>query len=159
MNTLVTITQACAAIGNPTPRWLNDFLRKTKVDPRGLPLYRVVARAKLIYLERLIEALPCPSKSSPTATKKRKISTSARATLESQLTRAAELTGDQRALLRIWMFFLYLLCGLLGCFICSKSGLQLSVDGHIILFDERRRGAYWRRIGLPAFRSRTSPSA
>jgi hypothetical protein len=44
-----------------------------------------------------------------------------------------------------------------GRFICCKSGLQLSVDGHMILFDERHRGAYWRRIGLPAFRSRTSP--
>src|SRR5207248_1512857 len=26
-------------------------------------------------------------------------------------------------------------------------------------FDERHRGACWRRIGLPAFRSRISPSA
>ncbi len=49
--------------------------------------------------------------------------------------------------LRIWIFFLYLLCGLFGRFICSKAGLQLSVDGHIILFAERHRGAYWRRIG------------
>src|SRR5215472_10496677 len=56
--------------------------------------------------------------------------------------------------LRIWISFLYLLCGLFGRFICSKSGPQLSVDGHIIRFDERHRGAYWRRVSLTAFRSR-----
>jgi hypothetical protein len=46
--------------------------------------------------------------------------------------------------LGIWMSFLYLLCGLFGRFICSKPGLQLPVHGHIILFDERHRSAYWR---------------
>ena len=61
--------------------------------------------------------------------------------------------------MRIWISFLYLLCDLFGRFICSKSGLQLSVDGYIILFDNRHRGAYWRRISLPAFQSRTSPLA
>src|SRR6516162_6163359 len=44
--------------------------------------------------------------------------------------------------LRIWMSFLYLLCSLFGRFICSKPGLQLSVHGHIILFDERHCSAY-----------------
>src|SRR5262249_60945138 len=36
--------------------------------------------------------------------------------------------------------------------------IRTSVVGRrpLILFDERHRGAYWRRIGLPAFRSRTS---
>jgi hypothetical protein len=45
---------------------------------------------------------------------------------------------------RIWISFLYLLCGLFSRVICFKSGLQLSVDGHVILFDERHRSAYWR---------------
>ena len=60
--------------------------------------------------------------------------------------------------LGIWMSFLYFFGGLFGHFICSKSRLLLSVDGHIILFDEWRRGSYWHRIGLPTFRW-TSPSS
>src|SRR6516162_5479784 len=52
--------------------------------------------------------------------------------------------SHQRRLHEDLDIFSYLLRGLFGRFICSKSGLQLSVDGHIILFDERRCGAYWR---------------
>jgi hypothetical protein len=47
--------------------------------------------------------------------------------------------------------FFYLLCCLFGRFICSKAGLQLSVDRHIILFDERHRAACWRGIRLAYF--------
>ena len=58
-----------------------------------------------------------------------------------------------------WISFLYFLRCLFGRFVRFKSGLKLSIDCHIKLLDERRLGAYWRRIGSPAFRSRTSPSA
>jgi hypothetical protein len=58
-----------------------------------------------------------------------------------------------------WMSFLYFLRCLFGRFVCSKSGLKLSIDCHIKLLDERRPGAYWRRIGLPVFRRRTCPSS
>jgi hypothetical protein len=93
---LVSIEQALAALPvRKSRRWLVHFLRKTQLDQRGLPLYRQLGRDMLIYLDRLVEALPCPSESLPRAAKKRKISTSEAATLESQLTRAAELTGDR----------------------------------------------------------------
>jgi hypothetical protein len=42
VTTLLTVAQACAALpSKPSQRWLNDFLRKTKTDPQGRPLYRV----------------------------------------------------------------------------------------------------------------------
>ena len=47
-----------------------------------------------------------------------------------------------------WMSFLYFLRCLFGRFVCSKSGLKLSIDCHIKLLDERRLGAYWRRISV-----------
>jgi hypothetical protein len=47
-----------------TCRWLNEFLRKIKTDPHDRPLYRLAGRDKLVYLDRVIEALPCPSSSS-----------------------------------------------------------------------------------------------
>jgi len=93
---LVSIEQALAALPvRKSRRWLVHFLHKTKFDPHGRPLYRCLGRDMLIYVDRLIEALPCPSNSFPHATKKRKVSTSEAATLESQWTRAAELTGDR----------------------------------------------------------------
>lgn len=75
-------------------RWLLEFLHSTKTDPHGRPLYRQLGRDKLIYIDRLIEALPCPSKSSKVATKKRKISTSGGPISASQWTEAAELLND-----------------------------------------------------------------
>src|SRR6516162_7099806 len=53
--------------------------------------------------------------------------------------------------------FLYFLGCLFGRFVRFKSGLQLSVDGHIKLLDERRPGAYWRRISVLVFRDGTGP--
>src|ERR1700722_3038964 len=95
MITLLTVCQACEALpSKPTERWLNDFLRKTKVDPQGRPLYRVACRAKLIYLDRLIEALPCPSSSSRPAKTKARTSRSVDRTSASLWTRAAALTND-----------------------------------------------------------------
>lgn len=75
-------------------RWLVEFLHRCPTDAHGRPLYRLAGRDKLVYIDRLFEALPCPSKSSKPATRKRKTSTSAGATSESQLIEAAELTGD-----------------------------------------------------------------
>lgn len=95
MTALLSIDQALAALPvRKSRRWLVEFLHKNTHDAHGRPLYRLCGRDKLIYLDRLIEAMPCPSKSSKPATPKRKISTSADRTLESKLTRAAELTGD-----------------------------------------------------------------
>lgn len=65
---LVSLADACTALGSimgsdVSERWLTDFLRRTKTDPAGLPLYRIACRRKLVYLDRVIEALPCPSSS------------------------------------------------------------------------------------------------
>jgi hypothetical protein len=98
---LLTIAQMCEALpSKPSARWLNDFLRKTKVDPLGQPLYRKAGRDKLIYPDRLIEALPCPSSSLRPATSKKVVRTtrSADRISASLLTRAAELTNDQSLL-------------------------------------------------------------
>jgi hypothetical protein len=76
-------------------RWLVEFLHRTKTDPIGRPLYRLAGRDKLVYFDRLIEALPCPS--SPGAPFKRRGKVPARAAtaaLASEWKRAAELTGD-----------------------------------------------------------------
>lgn len=95
MTTLLTVAETCAALpSKPTERWINDFLRKTKVDPQGRPLYRIAARAKLVYLDRLIEALPCPSSSCRPAKTKARTSRSGARTSASALIRAAELTND-----------------------------------------------------------------
>jgi hypothetical protein len=56
---LRTLDQAAADL-HKTRRWLAEFLRKTKTDPHGRPLYRLAGRDKLVYLDRVIEALPCP---------------------------------------------------------------------------------------------------
>ena len=50
-----------------------------------------------------------------------------------------------------WISFLYFLRCLFGRFVRFKSGLKLSIDCHIKLLDERRLGAYWRRISLLVF--------
>ena len=95
MSTLLTVAQVCKALpSKPSERWLNDFLRKTRTDPQGRPLYRVACRAKLIYLDRLIEALPCPSSLSRPAKVKARTLRSADRTSASLWTRAAELTSD-----------------------------------------------------------------
>src|ERR1700681_4736490 len=92
---LLSVDQALAALPvRKSRRWLMELLHKNATDPHGRPLYRSAGRDKLIYLDRLIEALPCPSKSLPPATRKRRTSTSGAAISESELTKAAELTGD-----------------------------------------------------------------
>ena len=80
----------CARAGDGS--W--GFCTRTN-RPARAPVYRLAGRDKLIYLDRLIEALPCPSKSSAPATRKRRTSTSGGRTSASQLIRAAELTGDR----------------------------------------------------------------
>ena len=77
-----------------SPRWLNTYLNNNPTDSNGQPLYRRVGRDKLVYFRRLIESLPCPSRSSPVAIKRRRRSTSEAATSASQWTKAAALTGD-----------------------------------------------------------------
>jgi hypothetical protein len=47
-----------------------------------------------------------------------------------------------------WISFLYFLRCLFGRFVRFKSRLKLSIDCHIKLLDERRPGAYWRRISV-----------
>jgi hypothetical protein len=94
MTELLSVDQALEALPvRKSRRWLVAFLHSNKTDPHGRPLYRLAGRDKLIYLDRLIEALPCPSKLSPAATRKRKTSTSGAPTSKSELTRLAELTG------------------------------------------------------------------
>lgn len=95
MSALFTIEQACEALpSRPKPRWLSEFVRKTKFDPQGRPLYRKAGRAKLVYLDRVIEALPCPSVSSTPVKAKARTTRSEAHISASELTRAAELTGD-----------------------------------------------------------------
>jgi len=92
---LVSIEQLLAVLPvRRSRRWMVQYLHKTKVDLHGRPLYRRLGRDMLIYLDRVIEALPCPSESLPHATKKRRASTFGDHTSASLLTRAAELTGD-----------------------------------------------------------------
>jgi hypothetical protein len=56
-----------------------------------------------------------------------------------------------------WISFLYFLGCLFGRFVRFKSGLKLSIDCHIKLLDERRPGAYWRRISVLVFRGGMGP--
>jgi hypothetical protein len=92
---LLSVDDTLKALPVPKSRqWLVAFLHRNPTDPNGLPLYRLAGRDKLVYLDRLIEALPCPSRSLPHATRKRKVSTSGVRTSELQWTRAAALTGD-----------------------------------------------------------------
>jgi len=44
----------------------------------------------------------------------------------------------------IWKFLFNFPCRFFRCFVCFVPGLQLSIDCHIILFDEGHLGAYWR---------------
>jgi hypothetical protein len=91
---LMSVDQALEALPvRKSRRWLVEFLHSTKTDPHGRPLYRMLGRDKLVYLDRLIEAMPCPSKLLPAGTRKRKTSTSGAPTSKSELTRLAELTG------------------------------------------------------------------
>jgi hypothetical protein len=54
---LLTVGQACEALpSKPTERWLDEFLRQTKCDPYGYPLYRIAARQKLVYFDRPVDA-------------------------------------------------------------------------------------------------------
>jgi hypothetical protein len=69
------------------------------------------------------------------------------------------LFGIKDGYLWIWMSFLYLLRCLLGCFVCFISGLQLSIDRHIKLPDERRSGACWRRNSLFVDQTRSGSSS
>lgn len=92
--TLLSVDQALEALPvRKSRRWLIEFLHKTPTDPQGRPLYRLAGRDKLIYLDRLLEAFPCPSRSLKAETRKRKTSTSGERTSKSELTRLAELTG------------------------------------------------------------------
>src|SRR6185437_6098404 len=92
---VLSIDQALQALPvRKSRRWLVSFLHRTPTDPAGRPLYRLMGRDKLIYLDRLIEALPCPSRSPRPATRRRRASTSGAATLASQLTRVRELTSS-----------------------------------------------------------------
>ena len=96
---LLSVDEAVRALPvRKSRRWLVEFLHKTASDPHGQPLYRLAGRDKLIYFDRLIEALPCPSRSSKPAAQRRRTSISAGRTSASQWTRAAELTGDQSLL-------------------------------------------------------------
>jgi hypothetical protein len=56
-----------------------------------------------------------------------------------------------------WISFLYFLGCLFGRFVRLKSGLKLSINCHVKLLDERRPGAYWRRISVLVFRGGGSP--
>ena len=51
-----------------TRRWLMDWLRIHTHDQRGNPLFKLAGRSKVItdeHIQRIIEALPCPSSSFP----------------------------------------------------------------------------------------------
>lgn len=92
---LLSLEDALAALPvRKTRRWLNEFLRKTRTDPQGRPLYRQAGRDRLVHIDRLIEALPCPSSSERPARAKRRTSKFAGRTSESEWKKAAALTGD-----------------------------------------------------------------
>jgi hypothetical protein len=58
MTQLLSVDQALDALPvKKSRRWLVSFLHSTPTDPAGRPLYRLMGRDKLIYLDRLIEAL------------------------------------------------------------------------------------------------------
>jgi hypothetical protein len=80
-----------------SPRWLRKWLRDHPRDQEGRPLFGAAGRTMVFsdrHVERLLEALPCPSKSSPPATRKRETYMSGGTISESLLTKAAALTGD-----------------------------------------------------------------
>jgi hypothetical protein len=91
---LLTVDQVVEALPvKKTARWVREFLRKTPCTPAGLPLYRSAGRDKLVYLDRLIEALPCPSSSSRPAKAKARTGRSGGPISGSMWTEAQELTG------------------------------------------------------------------
>jgi T5orf172 domain len=58
MTHLLSIEQTLQALPvRKSRRWLVEFLHRIQTDPDGRPLYRLAGRDKLIYLDRLIEAL------------------------------------------------------------------------------------------------------
>ncbi|MDE2472823.1 MAG: hypothetical protein KGL35_29930, partial [Bradyrhizobium sp.] len=74
-----TVDEAAAKL-RKTPRWLAEWLRAHPRDGLDRPLFKQAGRTMIFtdrHIELIIEALPCPSKSSPAAAKKRKTSTSA----------------------------------------------------------------------------------
>jgi hypothetical protein len=96
--TILSVESALAALNalvkprRKSRRWLVEFLHATKTDPRGRPLYRLAGRDKLVYFDRVIEALPCPAPTPSKKEPKRRVSKSAAP--ESELARAAKLTGN-----------------------------------------------------------------
>jgi hypothetical protein len=87
--TVFTLDEVAARL-HKSRRWLQVFLR-------GRPIGRLAGRTRLLTehdIVTLIEALPCPSSSSRPETRRRRTSTSAGRTSESQWIRAAALTGD-----------------------------------------------------------------
>lgn len=91
----VSLEEAANAV-HKTPRWLNEFLLKNPVNLIGEPLYRLAGRDKLVYVERLIEALPCPSNSSRRAPAKRRSTRSGAPISDATLTEALLLATSGR---------------------------------------------------------------
>jgi hypothetical protein len=86
-----------AARLHKSERWLRGFLSGRSTDAEGRPLYRLAGRTKLfddVHIQRLFEALPCPSSFKPPAKAKARTGRSAEPTAESEWTRAARLLND-----------------------------------------------------------------
>jgi hypothetical protein len=84
-----TVAEVAVELGVPAA-WLDRWLGAHPRDNRDRPLYRVACRKKLLtptHIALLIEALPCPSSSTPRA-KKAKAGASAAPTLECTSTEA-----------------------------------------------------------------------
>jgi hypothetical protein len=86
-----------AKIIHKSRRWLREWLRDNPRDAYDRPLYVMAGRTMLFtdqHVKRLLESLPCRSRSPLPATSGRRTSISGARTSVSEWTRAAELIGD-----------------------------------------------------------------
>lgn len=92
---LLSIEDTLAALPvRKSRRWLVEFLHSTKTDPHGRPLYRTAGRDKLVYLDRVIEALPQAARNVGVRARRAKPPKYQSDGSQAIWARAAELTGD-----------------------------------------------------------------
>ena len=89
-----------AKIIHKSRRWLREWLRDNPRDAYDRPLYVMAGRTMLFtdqHVKRILESLPCRSRSFLPATPGQRTSTSGARTSVSEWTRAAELTAIRRS--------------------------------------------------------------
>ena len=95
-NERLTTIEAAAAL-RKSERWLREWLKAHPQDEVGRSFFAVAGRTKLFTpadIDRIHEAMRCPSSSKARAPAKRHITRSAGHTSASMWTRASELTND-----------------------------------------------------------------